>query len=580
VRLTGITARQLRFGSRDVIWPIAFGMGATIALVAQIALFSRLVGNVFIRHQTFTASLPLYAGLACVLVWRALFAAAREAAAGQAAIRVKARLRRRLLHHLLALGPMFTRGERSGELAATATEGVERLDAYVGKYLPQRAFGVLVPLTIALAVCTQDWISAALLLVTAPIIPVLMMLVGSFAEGQVQAQWLALGRLSAHFLDMLHGLPTLKAFGRGDSARATVARVSEDYRDRTIKVMRYAFLSGLVLEFITAGAIALVAVELGVRLIAGSVSFERALFVLLLTPEFFRPLRELGQHRHAAMEGAASGKRIAEILATPEYTPVRSLPSAGMRVAITAPSISFERVSYTYPGAARNAVTNVSLLLRGGTRTALVGRSGSGKSTLLNLLMGFLEPDDGLITAGETSIAVIGVPAWRANFALVPQRPHLFHATIRENIALGRADATQDEVEWAAELAGAAEFIHRLPEKYAATIGDGGLPLSGGEAQRIAIARAFLKDAPVLLLDEPSSNLDAASEVLVRESVRRLAHGRTVVTVAHRLNTVYTADNIAVMAAGTIVEQGRHDDLLARNGHYAALLRAGRGAPI
>ncbi len=574
----GNTARQLEIASRDVSVSVVLGLLATVALVAQTALFSRLVADVFIRHASLASTMPLYGALACVIVLRAALVGARETSAGHAAVRIKAHLRRRLLRHLLALGPAFTRGERTGELAVTATEGIERLDAYISKYLPQRAFGVLVPLTIALAVLTQDWISAALLLVTAPIIPILMILVGSFAEEHMREQWLALSRLSAHFLDLLQGLPTLKAFGRGESARATVSRVNLHYKDRTMKVLRFAFLSGLVLEFITAGAIALIAVELGVRLISGSLSFERAFFVLLLTPEYFRPLRELGQHRHAAMEGAVSGERIVEVLSTPTRTHEPSDALAELNLASDPPSIAIERVSYTYPGTSSPAISGVTLLLEAGTRTALVGRSGSGKSTLLNLLMSFLDPDAGSIRAGGTSVAAVGANAWRTHIAFVPQRPHLFHATIRDNIALGRTDASDDEIAWAAELAGAAEFIRRLPGRYAAVIGDGGVPLSGGEAQRIAIARAFLKDAPVLLLDEPSSNLDPVSESLVRESVQRLAQGRTVLIVAHRLNTVYTADNIAVLAAGRLVEQGRHGDLVTRNEHYAALIQAGRRA--
>src|SRR5215203_4686397 len=473
---------------------------------------SKVVDLVFLYGANLYEVEILLLSLLGAVVVRAGLLWLREITAQQGAIRVKSELRERLLAHVLRLGPAYTRGERTGELAITATEGVEKLEAYFSRYLPQVFLSVFVPLLVALYVLPLDWASSVLLLVTAPVIPVLMVLVGSYAEEHLQRQWSALSRLGASFVDALQGLPTLKIFGRSAEEREKVSSASEEFRERTMKVLRYAFISGFVLEFMTAMAIALVAVSLGVRLVSGNMPFEVAFLVLLLAPEFYKPLRELGTHRHAGMEGKAAAERIFEILDTP--APVRSgnlspdLLSGGL-------TVEFSGVWYSYPGRDLPALCGVDLTLPAGSRTAVVGRSGSGKSTLVNLLLRFLDPGDGTITANGLCIADLPVGAWREHVALVPQRPHLFYGSLLENIRLARPGASRAEVEEAAELAGAADFIWRLPRAYDAQVGERGLLLSGGEAQRVAIARAFLKDAPLLVLDEPTSSLDPESEALI-----------------------------------------------------------------
>jgi ATP-binding cassette, subfamily C, bacterial CydD len=563
--------REVRSARVSLGLTVALGLLAAAATIFQLVAFSKVVARVFLQGQDLKevrGLLLLLIGASClrsVLVW------GREVAAQRGAVRVKSELRERLFAHVLRLGPSYTVGERTGELTTTATEGVEKLDAYVGRYLPQVFLSVLVPLMIAGYISPRDPSSAVLLLVTAPAIPVLMVLVGGYAEEHTRRQWRALSRMGASFLDAMQGLTTSKIFGRSADEGEKVAATSEEFRRRTMKVLRYAFLSGFVLEFMTAAAIGLVAVTLGVRVISGNVPFEVAFLVLLLAPEFYKPLRELGAHRHAGMEGSAAADRIFEILATPARVRQASDNLGPVSDGI---SIELSGVGYTYPESETAALRELTLTLPANTLTALVGRSGSGKSTVVNLLMRFVDPESGTIRANGVEIMKHSAKAWREKLALVPQRPHLFHGNVLENIRLARPGASREEIERAAELAGADGFIRQLPDGFATQIGERGARLSGGEAQRIAIARAFLKDAPVLIMDEPTSSLDPESERLIRTALKRLTEGRTVLVVAHRLNTVYGADKIAVLDRGRLAETGTHRDLVQNHGLYASLVNA------
>jgi len=556
---------------------VVVGLLVAVATVAQMVFLSRVVDRVFLGGGDLTSVRSLLLFLIGAVTVRAGLVWVREVTAQRGAARAKSEVREQLLSHVFRLGPAYAAGERSGELATTATEGVERLEPYFARYLPQVALSALVPLLVAAYVLPRDLASAVLLLMTAPVIPILMVLVGSYAEEHTRRQWLALSRLGAHFLDAMQGLTTLKTFGQAAAEEERVARVSDEFRRRTLKVLRFAFLSGLVLEFMTAAAIALVAVTLGVRLINGAVTFEQAFLVLLLAPEFYRPLRELGASRHAGMEGKAAAQRIFEILDTPAPThngagaPIRL--SGGLNVELSG-------VWFSYPGRSIPALSGVDLVLAAGSRTAVVGRSGSGKSTLVNLLLRLLDPQAGTIAVNGISITDLRVEVWREHVALVPQLPHLFYGSVLENIRLARPGASRKEVEEAAELAGAAYFIRELPRGYDAQIGERGLLLSGGEAQRIAIARAFLKDAPLLVLDEPTSSLDPESEALIGAALGRLAQDRTTLIVAHRLNTARASDRIAVLDGGRLEAVGTHAELLAGGGTYSRLVGAYKDVPV
>ncbi len=565
--------QQIKHLRSTLILTTLFGVGQALVMIAQMTLLSRIIDRVFLAHEQLVQVAPLLLLLLSAMVTHAGLLWLREVTAQQGAIRVKSALRERLFARVLQLGPTYSKGERTGELVATAGEGIEHLDAYISRYLPQTALSVLVPLVMGTFLFSVDWISALLLLVTAPVIPLLMVLVGSYAEERIQHQWIALSRMNAHFLDVVQGLPTLKLFGRSKAERERVASVSERFRDRTMDVLRIAFLSGMVLEMLSAFAIALIAVTLGIRLLNGGISFEHAFLVLLLAPEFYRPLRELGVHRHAAMEGKAVARRISEILQTP--LPIQTDTRASKRPSGQL-TITLRDITYTYPGNDRPALQGITLELPARTCTALVGRSGAGKSTLVNLLLRFLDAQAGSITVNGLPLAELPVETWREYVALVPQRPYLFCGSIRANIRLARPTASDEEVERATELAGAAEFVAQLPHGYETEIGERGTRLSAGQAQRLAIARAFLKNAPLLILDEPTSSLDPESETQIRQALELLVEDRTVLVIAHRLNTILHAHRVAVLEEGRLIEVGPQSALLRRDGPYARLMNVSR----
>jgi len=563
---------------------IALGMLAAIVTIAQMTLLSGIVNAIFLAHKDLAQVLLTLFLLLGAIIARAALLWGREVTAQRAAIRLKAALRERVFAHLLRLGPAFSKGERTGELVTVVDEGIERLDAYVSRYVPQLALSVIVPILIIAAIWPVDWFSAVLLLVTGPIIPLLMFLVGSSTEKRIQAQWQTLSRMSAHFLDVMQGLTTLKLFGRGEAQQERIARISNQFRDKTLQVLRSAFLSGAVLEFMTMMAIGVIATTLGVRLLNHGISFDHAFLILLLTPEFYRPLQELGVQHHAAMEGEASAKRIFEILETKPAPCVESDPHNGINVA--APlvgigadvgvggtiAIDIDAVSYTYPGKEHPALDRVSLSLPAHSCTALVGRSGAGKSTLVNLLLRFMDTTSGTISANGVPITTLSPETWREHVALVPQRPYLFYGNVRDNIRMARAGASDDDVMQAAALAGVTAFIDELPRGWETQVGEQGTQLSAGQAQRIAIARAILKNAPLLILDEPTSSLDPVSEALIRESLTTLLRDRTALVIAHRYNTFAQADRVAMLEDGRIVEVGAPNTLLHNGGAFALLL--------
>ena len=460
-------------------------------------------------------------------------------------------MRRRLAAQVLRLGPAWLGGQRAARSPPLATRGLDGLDPYFARYLPQLALACLVPLAVVVRVALADWISALIIVVTLPLIPVFTVLVGLPARARARRQWLLLARLGGHFLDVVEGLTTLKVFGRARAQAEVIGRVTDEHRTATMSVLRVAFLSALVLELTAALATALVAVEVGLRLLGGRIGYETALVVLLLTPEAFLPLRALALHFHASMEGMAAAGRVCDLL---EIPPPRAAAGSGVSagVDLRRQDVTLDAVCLAYPGRDRPALDGVSLTIAPGERILVTGPSGAGKSSLLALLLRFTEPSGGRIEAGGVPLSSIATPAWRRQVAWVPQHPVLMPGTVAANIALGQAGAGRDAIASAAGLAGADGFIRALPDGYDTPLGERGLRLSAGQRQRIAIARAFLRDAPLLLLDEPVAHLDPVTAAQILDAVERLMAGRTVMLVSHGMRWRGGADRTLTLDGGRV----------------------------
>ncbi|MEJ2746316.1 MAG: thiol reductant ABC exporter subunit CydD [Anaerolineae bacterium] len=586
---------------RLLILTVAFSALGGAATIAQAFFLSRIVDGVFLKGMADVTDLLL--ALVSAIIARALWAAGEETAAHRLASGLMHELRARLLAQLAALGPAQMDEERTGEVTAVLTTGVDSLEAYFSQYLPQLFSATLIPLAIFAFILPADWPSALILIVTAPLIPLFMSLIGRFADNLTQRQCRSLSLMSAHFLDVLQGLTTLKILGQSRQQAQNIARITERHREATMGVLRIAFLSALVLELLSTLSVAIVAVAIGLRLLHGTMTFVDALFVLILAPEFYLPLRLLGQRFHAGMNGIAAAERIFRIL-DERGLGDEGIGSWDMETGERSPSIhqplhnatiELQNVSYAYQDGRRPALHDVSLRIEPGEKVALVGASGAGKSTIASLLLGFIRPDNGQIIVTEkkgtritqinadkkeksASISVNLRPDkkittnWHSQIAWVPQNPYLFYDTVAANIRLGRPEASQEEVIAAAKAAQAHDFINALPQGYDTLIGEQGARLSGGQAQRLALARAFLQDAPFLILDEPTAHLDPQTEADLQTATEALLHGRSALIIAHRQQTIIQADKIVVLENGRVVQTGTHAKLMEQAGPYRTLM--------
>ncbi|MGW4273459.1 thiol reductant ABC exporter subunit CydD [Streptomyces seoulensis] len=534
-----IDPRLLRYARATRLFLLAvIALGALGAglVIAQAMLIAEIVVGAFQHRMTageLTTPLLLLASVAC---GRALVSWLTELAAHRASAAVKSELRGRLLERAAALGPGWLSGQRTGSLVALATRGIDALDDYFSRYLPQLGLAVVVPVAVLARIVTEDWVSAAIIVATLPLIPVFMMLIGWATQSRMERQWRLLSRLSGHFLDVVAGLPTLKVFGRAKAQAESIRRITGEYRQATLRTLRIAFLSSFALELLATLSVALVAVTIGMRLVNGEMDLYVGLVILVLAPEAYLPLRQVGAQYHAAAEGLAAAEEIFTVLETP-------VPETGAG-AVPTGALAFENVSVRYPGRAADAVREVSFAVEPGETVALVGPSGVGKSTLLNVLLGFVAPTTGRVRIGGADLTGLDLDEWRSRIAWVPQRPHLYAGTIAENVRLARPDADDAALRTALADAGALEFVDALPRGADTVLGEDGAGLSAGQRQRLALARAFLADRPVLLLDEPTAALDGATEAEVVDAVRRLSAGRTVLLVVHRPALLSAADRV------------------------------------
>jgi ATP-binding cassette subfamily C protein CydD len=568
---TGLLKSQRRYAGHFLSMAVLLALLNGLLLVLQSWWLAKFVSSVITGNAGLEDNYGALTGLLLLLVLRAALVWLAEQSAFRAAVAVKLHLRDRLFTRLLQLGPTYLQGERSGKIVNTLIEGIEALEAYYARYLPAMSLMVLLPLSILVFVFPLDWVSGLILLGTAPLIPLFMILIGKGAARLNQRQWQRMARLSAHFLDVIQGLTTLKLFNLSRREADTVARISDEYRRDTMSVLRLAFLSSLTLEFFATISIAVVAVLIGFRLLWGEMDFQQGFFILLLAPEFYFPLRNMGVHYHARMAAVAAAEQMAEIFDEPVMT------SAGNRTfSLEAPpEIQFRDIHFQYQDE-RVGLSGLNLTIPTGETLAIVGPTGSGKTTLIRLLLGFMQPQHGEILIDGQRLDNLDLECWRQQLAWVPQQPRLFHGSLRENLTMGQVKASEAQISAVLKQARVEEFMHRFPEGLDTVVNETGRGLSGGQIQRIALARAFLRDASVVIMDEATANLDRENERLVVESMQALATRRTYIMIAHRLETVQWADRIIVLSDGKVVESGNHENLLKQDGVYAAMCRSGR----
>ena len=571
--LRGFLKRESKPAASALKFSIALGTFNAFLMIAGAYLLAKIVHEVMFDAAGLSDVSYLLWALGGIILARGIFLALSQRLSAHAARNIKSSMRANLLEKITRLGPAFTEQKGHGALLNTLHDGVEALHDYYANYLPSVAYSALIPLAILVVIFPTDWQAGLIFLFTAPLIPFFMILVGHKAEQLNQARWQQLAVLGNYFFDRVRGLTQLKLFNATKRELTQIAKISDDFRHATLSVLKIAFLSSFALEFLATISVALVAVIIGFRLFFGTLDFATGFVVLLLAPEFYLPLRKLGNHYHARLEGISAAGDMLEILQTPESSssePKKTAPS-GFTCLTNNSAITLEKLNFTYPDS-NEGLHDVSLCLPATGMVAFVGASGAGKSTLFDCLLGFHPQVIPHLNVNNLPLSEDDIPSWQQGIAWIPQQPTLFYTTIKENILLAKPNATMEEVKRAAQQAGALDFIELLPNGFDTLLGEQGEGLSGGQKQRIALARAFLKQAPILMLDEPTAHLDSATEFSVQHAINEYAKSHLVLVIAHRLNTLKKASNIVLLDNGRIVQQGDYQSLSQQDGPFKTLL--------
>jgi thiol reductant ABC exporter CydD subunit len=531
---------------RVAVTAVVLAVLSAVAVIVQAVALADVVDRSLLHHAPLSAVTPAIVVVGLAVLARAALHGAGDLSALGAADRVVTTLRGRLLRHALALGPGWLAGERPGELSLTATRGLRSLHTYYARYLPQAAAAAVIPLILLVWVATQDWLSFAVVIALVLAVPVTMIAFGREATKRSERQWRRLGSLAGRVLQLVEGLPTLRAFGRERQGRREVEAATEGVRSATMRTLRVAFLSALSMDMIAGFGVGFVAMVLGLRLLWGELGLQTAMAVLLVAPEIFIPLRRAGAEFHASTEGQAAAARVLEVLGTPAPPAVTAERPDGQRPPDDAATLTIDGLEVRYEHREGPALTRFSLQVPPGARVALTGPSGSGKSTVLATLLRFVEPAGGTMAFGIRPCGQESVAAWRGHFSWLPQRPHLFNATLAENLRLGAPDASDEDLQRVLDAVGLSDLLANLADGLRTALGHDGLTLSSGERQRVALARSLLRPAPVLLLDEPTAALDPPTVARLAPAIEPWLAGRTVVVAAHeplllpRFDTVVT----------------------------------------
>ena len=544
-------AKTSEVARKHLIVTVGLGFTQAVLIIAQATLLAKVIAGVFMDGESFSDVAPLLIWLGVISVGRGLAAAGFESAGRFGAARVMSELREKLASHLLLGRPGALQDEQSGHLVSSAIDGVAALENYFARYLPQVVLAGIVPVAVLIWVVQYNWISAAILAVTAPLIIVFMVLIGLLTERRTRKRWERLSRLSSHFLDLVGGLATLRANSQAYAQSGSITAVGEEYRRETMGALRIGFLSSLVLELMAMLGVAMVATAIGIQLAGGHMELVAGLTVLLLAPELYMPLRQLGAQYHASADGMAAAERIFEVIDQPAAV---SPPAEGTGLSAPDPassSVVLAGVSFSWPGR-ETVLESIDLELQPGETVALVGPSGGGKSTLATLLLRLAEPDSGRISCGGVDLTAVEPRDWRRQIAWVPQRPTIFAATLAENLKLFNPEATTEELAAAVESASLNEVVASLPAGLDTIVGECGRRLSAGQTQRIALARALLSKAPLLILDEPTAHLDEQTERTLAETINLAAEGRTALIISHRPEPIARADRTLALREGVL----------------------------
>ncbi|WP_404339266.1 thiol reductant ABC exporter subunit CydD [Pseudoalteromonas mariniglutinosa] len=548
---------------------IALGVCNALLMIVSAYLLANAVHKVMFENHSLQAISYLLWPLAGLILLRGLLLTCSERVSHHSALKIKSAMRNTLLQKLQQLGPSYTEQKGHGAILNTLHNGVEALHQYYANYLPCVAYSALIPLAILMVIFPTDYKAGLIFLFTAPLIPFFMILVGHKAEELNQQRWQQLAVLGNYFFDRLQGLTQLKLFNATQRELKNIAKISDDFRSATMSVLKVAFLSSFALEFFATLSVALVAVIIGFRLFFGTLDFATGFVVLLLAPEFYLPLRQMGSHYHARLEGISAAADMLEIINAQQHTEQRQ----AMSLSLPINTITTEKLSFSYPHS-DEGISNLSFRLPQRGLFAFIGESGAGKSTLFDCLLGFHPSAQHDIKINGQPLSAYSTAQWQQHIAWIPQQPTLFYMSIADNIKLAKPDASQAELESAADKAGALPFIKALPQGFDTLLGEHGEGLSGGQRQRIALARAFIKDAAILLLDEPTAHLDSQTETAINKTITDYANNHLVLVIAHRLNTIAHAQQIFVMDHGEIIEHGDYQQLYQQQGKLWQLINA------